>query len=222
MNKKAFTLIELLVVIAILGILVALLMPAFGRARESARIAQCTSNLRQIGIAWYLYLDDHDENFPKRGYEAPDAETCGAWTYGGKKTDSEPYAAKIRPLNRYLDIDSDSDTAALEIFHCPSDTRPIPALKEDTVFSRYGTSYMLNMNLTGGDCGWPRNLSSFTTPFSKLSVLQSLRFVGRGSVHGKQGSNDRVNVLFLDGHVKMHNARDDWNSGEVTDDPFLK
>ncbi len=46
MNKKAFTLIELLVVIVIVGILAGLLIPVMGRARESARRAQCANNLR--------------------------------------------------------------------------------------------------------------------------------------------------------------------------------
>lgn len=60
MKKRGFTLIELLVVIVILGILMALLVPAFGRARESARCAFCANNLRQFGIAFHLYVDDND------------------------------------------------------------------------------------------------------------------------------------------------------------------
>ena len=64
--RRAFTLIELLVVIAIIAILAAILFPVFSQAREAAKRAQCTSNLKQFGAAWTLYLGDNDDRMPDR------------------------------------------------------------------------------------------------------------------------------------------------------------
>jgi len=69
-SSRAFTLVELLVVIAIIGILVALLLPAIQAARESARRAQCTSNLKNIALAVLNYHDQHKE-FPAAAWVRP-------------------------------------------------------------------------------------------------------------------------------------------------------
>lgn len=79
MRSKGFTLIELLVVIAIIAILAAILFPVFARAREKARQASCTSNLKQLGLAAAMYSTDYDgcivpayTYFPDAGHRIAD------------------------------------------------------------------------------------------------------------------------------------------------------
>jgi len=67
LRKDAFTLIELLVVIAIIAALADLLFPVLARARESARKTTCQGNLKQIGMAFQLYLNDYDSSYPCNG-----------------------------------------------------------------------------------------------------------------------------------------------------------
>ena len=66
-TRVGCTLIELLVVIAIIGVLASLLLPALSLAKAKARLAQCTANLRQWGLAYRQYADDNEDYLPRRG-----------------------------------------------------------------------------------------------------------------------------------------------------------
>jgi len=209
MKEKAFTILELLVVIVIIGLLLGILLPVFGRVREEARRAQCANNLRQHGIAWYLYLDDHNELFPQADV-LPINGGAGGGT-GGKRgnatSEGSGYDAKYRILNPYVGVDVSKDIPAvekdpaLELFHCPDDMKKAYLLPEETnTFDLWGSSYGVNGNIV--QTGVQRPLSTITAPPSRLFLEADIELNNPG--HKKPGlpfGPFYVMVLFLDGHT---------------------
>src|SRR5713226_3438539 len=128
-RRKGFTLIELLVVIAIIGVLIALLLPAVQKARESANRSKCQNNLHQIGIALHSYHGDHG-SFPsgylwKRTMPDVPTQTDPGWSWGALLL---PYLEQDNLHGQINFRSSVSDptneairTSVLPSFVCPTD-----------------------------------------------------------------------------------------------------
>jgi prepilin-type N-terminal cleavage/methylation domain-containing protein/prepilin-type processing-associated H-X9-DG protein len=104
--RHGFTLIELLVVIAIIAILAAILFPVFAQARERARAISCISNLKQIGTATMMYVQDYDETYFVQPYP-------GSWT--------SPTTGQTLYFNYYPDI-LYPYIKNVQVFKCPDFT----------------------------------------------------------------------------------------------------
>ena len=150
--RKGFTLIELLVVVAIIAILAAMLLPSLSRARDRARMIQCASNLRQLGLAVNAYAGDWDGSFPMH--------TTANFTWGPKI-----YAyAPSKPM-----------------WVCPKDTRPLLSfavgVPNPLELNKARSSYGLNAYLSNYDgiipYKPPRKLDQVAHPTQVVMLFES-------------------------------------------------
>jgi prepilin-type N-terminal cleavage/methylation domain-containing protein len=194
-RRPGFTLIELLVVIAIIAILAAILFPVFAQAREKARQASCTSNLKQVGLAVFMYASDHDECLPLGAYNPDPARPVTFWY-----DLVEPYV-KVGAAG-YITPETPAARKHAQFWVCPSfgsenapvgpgDTPP-PPLPPGRYFP--ANSYVANANLMPF---WHRdfaNVGTFPGKPTPLAALEApaqvvLTAHGRGSINGVGGDD---------------------------------
>jgi prepilin-type N-terminal cleavage/methylation domain-containing protein/prepilin-type processing-associated H-X9-DG protein len=120
-STLAFTLIELLVTLAIIATLAALLLPVLSRAKESGRATACLSNLRQIGVALQLYVDENQNRLP--------------YMRDKSLTTTNELPSPDQVLAGHL--------GNLKVLQCPSDRQRL--------FEQTGSSYSWNSLLNGQD-----------------------------------------------------------------------
>ncbi|MBN1846452.1 MAG: type II secretion system protein [Sedimentisphaerales bacterium] len=234
-SSRAFTLIELLVVIAMIAVLLAILVPVLGEAKEKMKCLRCQTNLRNIAIAWDMYLNDNKEYF----YQRVNANhTFGGWQGAGDLT-------SYRPLNKYrgLDVEQCTQENAKKDFSCPSDQGD-EVLYEGKAFHYFGNSYQTNEFLIGPNRYSPpadegkqlyEEINKRLLNLKRAGVTQppeTLLLVGDNNWFHQWNKQDEFpafwhgrpchhNLAFLDSHVRLLPIHKNlWITGEYRVLPF--
>ena len=207
-EERAWTLVELLVVITVIGILAALLLPVLAMARESARRATCTANLRQIGMALSMYVSDYDDMFPNN-------DNPYLWWGRYWRWLLMPYLA-LGQKHKGNPLKATSGMAGILL--CPSDT--IAPRKWDQTSYGYSTAFYhtpQQIAQMSTDDLWRRDPKNYPFPCISQSVAQ-VEHPSKKAVIAEWLTNHesmRVgwwdwrgarNYLFVDGHVKYIRA----------------
>jgi prepilin-type N-terminal cleavage/methylation domain-containing protein/prepilin-type processing-associated H-X9-DG protein len=208
MQKRAFTLIELLVVIAIIAILAAILFPVFAQAREKARQTSCLSNVKQIGTAMMMYVQDYDEVWPRSdvcyagvgvipGAPATSATGCTASPFG-QRLNHFKWWAWLFPY-----------TKNVQIFRCPSKT---PTVTRWNNGAELDNAYALNLSVTGTTVGFnPAATPFINAPFQGGSLAGNARPADQALVIELFRSTMPVVIQTAGSVAWPHVQRERWN-----------
>jgi prepilin-type N-terminal cleavage/methylation domain-containing protein/prepilin-type processing-associated H-X9-DG protein len=211
-KSAGFSLIELLVVVAIISVLIAIILPAIGKAREQAKTIQCATQLRQLGQAFHNYAATN------RGYLPPHVPADGACLSDETSPDYVG-PAWTSLLARYLGYATDRPIAKSPVYHCPAYLAVSERHLNYFLSARWMRKHnpiLLTMQLSSirsqatfvlsGDCTaaehYPPPFGTSThsdDPNKNDGEAKCLTFFGEPdgfSMH-RQGNN----VLFPDGHV---------------------
>jgi len=167
--RRGFTLIELLVVIAIIGVLIGLLLPAVQSAREAARRAQCSNNLKQLGLAVHSY---HDRNQVLPAYCYNDDNWAWSWAVAilpgmEQQPIFNAFNFSLAPTDG---ANTSINSQKISIFLCPSD----PQLERPAVAN--SPAYQWSPINYSGNLGGPGAIKRGTGSI----VPGSTRFLPRG------------------------------------------
>jgi prepilin-type N-terminal cleavage/methylation domain-containing protein len=215
-GKRGFTLIELLVVIAIIAILAAILFPVFAQARESARKANCMSNMKQLTLATLQYIQDYDEMFPGSDEKSAQMPTSNGWnpTCNIKQADGAPgcfYGALYdRGIRRGYSYTWEGGGTALVKPYFKTDAA-VFCPNQDKVDAWYTTrkqppEYAYNLNFQ-----WLGRLAQQQYPAQKVLLIDTFnshdgQYPFNRYCCWKRGEL-QMNCMtaFVDGHVKFQN-----------------
>ena len=148
LGDRAFSLVELLIVIAIIGLLLGVLLPSLAGARESARGAVCSSNLRQLSVALESYANDFKDRFAPGAADA--LANLSRW-HGSRTAASAAFSPSGGSLTAYLTPDGDvAFVASAAIRSCPTFAPTARRLAEARVgFERSAGGYGYNNAFVG-------------------------------------------------------------------------